>query len=211
MPITAETVCRQAFVQAVMAKGILKEADAETVYQSLRLDFQVQQDYTAFLSAINRELDFVKFEIRTVSDMFDGTKWVGFVNKIMDTPSRSESTWPSSYSLEQLKFFKAIIEELAQDDTSDDPGRPYISSVKAVNAGLTQSQAASSSQQTARQLSVQAKEDTLRRLAEDKWLDHHPQHDGHYCIGVRTFMELREYLLSLELPERTREAWERVL
>jgi hypothetical protein len=34
-------------------------------------------------------------------------------------------------------------------------------------------------------MTIQEKEDTLKQLKAEYWLDHHPAAAGHYCIGVR--------------------------
>mmetsp|Transcript_9636 Transcript_9636/g.27573 ORF Transcript_9636/g.27573 Transcript_9636/m.27573 type:complete len:215 (-) Transcript_9636:125-769(-) len=211
MTVDSDTISRHAFTQAMMARGCVKEDEVKQIYRSLSHTSSAGKNYNSFVAEINQQLEFVHFEIRTMTNMFDGTKWVGLVNKVMDSASKSLVAWPSAYTHIQLLFFKALIDRLATEETPESPGKPFISSTEAVNLGLCSSLSqpgSSNTQATVKRMSIQEKQDALNSLAADHWLDHHPEHSGHFCIGIRTFLELRTYLLSLDLPDSTRQAWE---
>jgi hypothetical protein len=63
----------------------------------------------------------------------------------------------------------------------------------------------------ARKLTKADKEATLNQLAQEGWLQHSPTRSGHFCIGPRAFMELSEFLLTLDMPPGTQEAWMEIL
>ena len=60
----------------------------------------------------------------------------------------------------------------------------------------------------AARLRVGQKEALLKRFAQEGWLMPTPGHKGFYSLGVRTLMELRNFLLSLDLPDAVRADWE---
>ena len=60
----------------------------------------------------------------------------------------------------------------------------------------------------AARLRVGQKEALLKRFAQEGWLMPTPGHKGFYSLGMRTLMELRNFLLSLDLPETVRADWE---
>ena len=60
----------------------------------------------------------------------------------------------------------------------------------------------------AARLRVGQKEALLKRFTDEGWLMQTPGHKGFYSLGVRTLMELRNFLLSLDLPEAIRADWE---
>ncbi|KAL3160527.1 hypothetical protein ABBQ32_010831 [Trebouxia sp. C0010 RCD-2024] len=60
-------------------------------------------------------------------------------------------------------------------------------------------------------LSHAEKEDTLKQLVSEGWLAKTPERAGCYSIGVRTFLELGQYLTDLDLPESTRNIWQKFL
>lgn len=55
------------------------------------------------------------------------------------------------------------------------------------------------------------KEDTMKQLVGEGWLAKTPDRPGCYSIGVRTFLELGQYLTELDLPESTRLVWQNFL
>ena len=60
-------------------------------------------------------------------------------------------------------------------------------------------------------LTLAEKEDTLKQLVAEGWLARTPDRPGCYSIGVRTFLELGQYLTELDLPESTRLVWQKFL
>ena len=55
------------------------------------------------------------------------------------------------------------------------------------------------------------KEETVKQLVAEGWLAQTPNKPGCYSIGVRTFLELGQYLTELDLPESTRSIWQTFL
>ena len=55
------------------------------------------------------------------------------------------------------------------------------------------------------------KEETLKQLVAEGWLAKTPDRLGCYSIGVRSFLELGKYLTDLDLPEITRDIWQKFL
>mmetsp|Transcript_10020 Transcript_10020/g.25533 ORF Transcript_10020/g.25533 Transcript_10020/m.25533 type:complete len:211 (+) Transcript_10020:189-821(+) len=210
MTANEDQILRHAFIQAVMARGCMKEEEARVLFKSLTRRSS-ESEYLSFVGDVNQQLDFAHFEIRTMSSMFDGGKWVGFVNKVIDDASKSLQHQPSGFSQPQLLFFKAVVDQLALDEEAED-GKAFITSTDALNIGLTQQGDMDSASWAAlKKLSLTEKQETLSELAREHWLEHHPEHSSCFCIGVRTFMEMRAYLRSLELPQSTRDAWEACL
>jgi hypothetical protein len=66
---------------------------------------------------------------------------------------------------------------------------------------LTQDQATSLAK-----MSKVDKEQTLRRLCVDGWLTQGDDEAGRLRLGVRAFLELRDFLLS-NAPQRAKEKW----
>ena len=54
------------------------------------------------------------------------------------------------------------------------------------------------------------KEATLKALCEDGWLKQGDDEAGRLRLGVRSFLELKDFLLE-QAPERARERWERIM
>ena len=54
------------------------------------------------------------------------------------------------------------------------------------------------------------KEATLKQLCKDGWLAQTDDEAGFLKLGVRAFLELKDFLLE-QAPERTRAKWERML
>eukprot|EP00193_Tetraselmis_chui_P012820 CAMPEP_0177795556 /NCGR_PEP_ID=MMETSP0491_2-20121128/26302_1 /TAXON_ID=63592 /ORGANISM="Tetraselmis chuii, Strain PLY429" /LENGTH=211 /DNA_ID=CAMNT_0019318407 /DNA_START=95 /DNA_END=730 /DNA_ORIENTATION=- len=207
METTAEDlILRHAFIQAVMARGCMPEEEAKQLHRSLT-QRSSDRAYQVFLSEVNQKLDFAHFEVRTMSNLFDGSRWVGFVNKVIDDASKSLQNQPSGFTHAQLIFFKSIIDKLALDEDCE-AGKASISSTDVLNIGLDgQGGAGDADAAALRKMSHMEKQETLNALAKQHWLEHHPSQSGCYCIGIRSFMEMRAYLLSLTLPEETRQAW----
>ncbi len=55
------------------------------------------------------------------------------------------------------------------------------------------------------------KEETLKQLVTEGWIAQTPDRPGCYSVGVRAFLELGQYLTDLDLPESTRNIWQKFL
>jgi len=195
------------FIQSLMTSGYLSEADAKKVLRRI-LNSNDDASYDGMLCDINQDISFASFQIKTVKFPVDQQKYIGFINTEADEPSKMGT----HLTIPQREFFKAAIERMATAEPDD--GKPYgsVSETMLLNldlAGPSSTQAAGPSTQAAggSRLSKQARQSTLMELLTAGWLASSPDKNGYYCIGVRSFLELGDYLLSLEVPEEVRSAW----
>ena len=88
----------------------------------------------------------------------------------------------------------------------------YPSSVRRFSQGETQGDGGLSQAQTqsVAKMSKMEKEATLKQLCKDGWLTQADDEAGFLKLGVRAFLELKEFLLE-QAPERARAKWERML
>lgn len=86
------------------------------------------------------------------------------------------------------------------------------SSVRRPSQGETQGDRGLSQAQTqsVAKMSKMEKEATLKQLCKDGWLAQTDDEAGFLKLGVRAFLELKEFLLE-QAPERARAKWERML
>ncbi|KAK9867771.1 hypothetical protein WJX84_003766 [Apatococcus fuscideae] len=197
------------FLQATMARGYLAQSEAKDLFEQVIGGASL--GFGEFLAALNLHLEFLQLQLRQIRSPSDNAGYVGFVNKAADEPSKSGTR----LSIPQNNFFRALLESIAGREVSED-GPGYITSIEALNTSLSQpsqaSQAAASTQQPkGAKLTMQEKNDTLDLLVSQGWLAHAPQSSNGYTIGPRSFLELQEFLLSLDLPDATRQAWQDVL
>lgn len=103
---------------------------------------------------------------------------------------------------------------IAADPTAE-AGVGVASSIALLNMDLSHpiaGQEASEAQQQAatqaKKLSKADKSKFLDQMVSEGWLQHSRTRSGYFCIGPRSFMELSDLLLSLEVPDATRAAWE---
>ena len=73
------------------------------------------------------------------------------------------------------------------------------------DGGLSQAQT-----QSVAKMSKTDKEATLKHLCADGWLTQTDDAAGFLKLGVRAFLELKEFLLE-QAPERARAKWEKML
>lgn len=113
-----------------------------------------------------------------------------------------------------LLFACAQLAAIAADPTAQ-AGVGSASSIALLNMDLAQpiaGQEATEAQQAAaaqaKKLTKADKERLLGQLVAEGWLQHSSRRSGYFCIGPRSFMELPELLLSMELPDATKAAWE---
>ncbi|DBA82464.1 TPA: hypothetical protein ACH3X2_000696 [Trebouxia sp. C0005] len=184
-----EEFSKLTFLQSVIQKGFMLEDDAKDVYMQLT-DSDDDAGYQDFIANINGPLMFLGLKLKRTIYNLDGEWYIAFINEI---------------------------DAIATNDNSDD-GTPWVRSTDAVNLNLTQSsftQASqaepSSSQAPNMRLTHAEKEDTLKQLVTEGWIARTPDRPGCYSMGVRTFLELGQYLTDLDLPESTREVWQKFL
>lgn len=209
-------VHRYAFIQALMARGYLSEDDAKSLVKRLVPDPRGEA-FNTILEQANKDLIPLNFKIRGILNPVDHVKYIGFVNTHVDDSSKSGSRLKH----EQREFFKAALERIAMDYHATH-GHCSASEIDLLNLDLRSSSTQAtqdpgpSTQLTPGgnrvvKLSKADRLKTLKELVGEGWLAPDPHHAGHYCVGVRSFLELSEYLLSLDISEETRAAWHEIL
>ncbi|KAJ6842000.1 uncharacterized protein M6B38_304055 [Iris pallida] len=210
-------------IQALLARGPLKESDFQSVFYGVTGKNPVtrQSFYNDFLFKINKELAYVQLELRGCRNQYDGKVYYGVVNNVSD----EQSKLGTKYTMPQIAFYKGVIEAIVQDVTN----QGCITSIEALNIRLENQeafidylkhdpfgrdakykanlevQAASSSQDSQshvpaafKSFSIAQKEKTLRDLIQDRWLS--STSDGKIGLGVRSFLDLRGWFRSNDIP-----------
>lgn len=198
-----------AFQQALLQRSCLKEEKARALYTRLTNDTS-EEGYLAMVAACNASLGFLQLSIRRLKFSIDKEWYVGVVNQVGDEVSKKHGT---RYSIAEVQYLRALIVSIALLPDAED-GEGFIRTTEALHVQPLQTQAAesqSASQAKELSLGLTAKEAALDKFKEDMWLINPDGDDGLIGIGVRAFLELHELLLSLDLPDATREAWEKFL
>ncbi|XP_031121779.1 uncharacterized protein LOC116024893 [Ipomoea triloba] len=188
-------------IQALLSRGPLKEADFKSIFHTVteKPPATHGQLFNDFIRKINAELAYVQFELRACRNQYDGSVYYGVVNNVSD----EQSKLGTKYSVPQIAFYKAMVEAIVQDGTEG-----TISKIQAINIRLenqvlagtsSQSQTESSQVPAAiRNFSMSQKEKTIEELVRDQWLC--STSDGKIGLGVRSFLDLRSWFRSNEVP-----------
>eukprot|EP01025_Chloroclados_australasicus_P040992 TRINITY_DN43186_c0_g1_i1.p1 TRINITY_DN43186_c0_g1~~TRINITY_DN43186_c0_g1_i1.p1 ORF type:complete len:224 (-),score=15.66 TRINITY_DN43186_c0_g1_i1:367-990(-) len=206
--VTHETVQKMCMHHLFFRHRCMLESDAKKYVANLTGN-DSESAYAEMLTRLGDEIEILKLQIKTFKDFRDGQRYVGLVNTVEDQASKEASM----YSFHQLQFFYLLLERIAKAEDSEN-GVCCVSSNMALNMdmrGATQmSQMTQLSQEAISnsRLNIGEKESTLTRLIEEKWIS---QDEGKLYIGPRTFLELKNYLLDLDLPESTRAVWSNAL
>jgi hypothetical protein len=217
---------KRAFIQAMMvheclpqdaplAGGKAYDTWATKIYEELS-GAPDSTRFTDFLADCNANLAILEFSIRRVLFPATNTWFVALVN---DTADESSKMLTAKYSIAEVAYFRSLVETLAASEECDIDGVPHIKATDALNldvdlptgteaVGMTQ---ASQASQARRQLSMDAKQSALGRLTEDGWMARSTTRKGFGIIGPRTFMALGSWLMGMDVPERTRDAWEKLV
>ncbi|KAI3409518.1 uncharacterized protein J3R85_019266 [Psidium guajava] len=189
-------------IQALISRGPLSEKDFHAIFNGVtgKDPANHQQLFNDYLLKINKELSHVQCELRGCRNQNDGQVFYGFVNNVSD----NQSELGTKYSVPQIAFYKCIIEAIVQDATAEG----CISDIDALNIRLENQMlngAVSQSQHNSlgvpaafRNFSISQKEKTLEQLVRDKWLCSIP--DGKIGLGVRSFLDLRGWFRSNDIP-----------
>ncbi|KAI3461045.1 hypothetical protein Pfo_017708 [Paulownia fortunei] len=189
-------------IQALLSRGPLKEDDFRSIFSQVtgKTSGSQQQLFNEYLRKINAELSYVQLELRACRNQYDGNVYYGVVNNISD----DQSKLGTKYTVPQIAFYKGIVEAIIQDGEA----RGCISSIDALNIrletqvhGVTDSQSQGGSAQIPpafKNFSMSQKEKTLEQLLKDQWLSSIP--DGKIGIGVRSFLDLRSWFRTNEVP-----------
>lgn len=221
---------KRAFIQVFMARECLpqdapapdatKQYDqwAKQVYQELS-GAADDSGFADFLADCNANLAMLEFQIRRILFPATNTWYVALVNLSADEPSKMLT---HKYSIAEVAYFRSLVEAIAMSEDSGVDGVPHIKATEALNldvdlptgteaAGMTQASQASQASQARRQLSMEAKQKALLQLTEAAWMARSPTRKGYGIIGPRTFMALGTWLMSMDLPEKTRAAWQKLM
>ena len=169
---------------------------------------------------------FAGLAFKTMKNPLDQQRYLGLINKEIDQPAKQLG---SVMTPQQRVYFLACLEKIAQSE----PGPfEFVSETELLNlefsgptmtastsaAALasqmpdTQAAAAQATQSAATmpgaKLNKKGREQTLRELHEQKWLERgsSAQTRNHFTIGIRSVMELGHMLLDMELPSTMKEA-----
>eukprot|EP00879_Flechtneria_rotunda_P021175 GHRR01022307.1.p1 GENE.GHRR01022307.1~~GHRR01022307.1.p1 ORF type:complete len:234 (+),score=72.64 GHRR01022307.1:180-881(+) len=206
-------VHRYAFAQQLMRKGCMLESSALDTFQQLTGSASIDA-MKAMISDQNTAMGSLSMQIRTFKYPVDKQMYIGLINLLADEPSKNAT----KFSHGQREFFKHVLQAIAADPAAEG-GVGSASGVQLLNLDLSQpvgledleSETVQAAIAAAKKLTKTEKEQTLRQLCSEGWLRHNPTHSGYYYIGVRSFLELGDLLLSFDLPEATSEAWNSIL
>ncbi|XP_057776704.1 uncharacterized protein LOC130995441 [Salvia miltiorrhiza] len=193
-------------IQALLSRGPLKEDDFRSIFSQITAKNsgsrkqQEQKLFNEYLGKINSELSCVQLELRACRNQYDGHVYYGVVNNVSD----DQSKLGTKYTVPQIAFYKGIVEAIVQDAEAEG----CIFNTAALNIklesqvlGATDSQAHEGAVQIPpafKNFSMAQKEKTLDQLVKDNWLCSTPE--GKIGIGVRSFLDLRSWFRSNEVP-----------
>ena len=228
-PLTQQ---HQIFLQAMMANRVMRYDDARRMHHEIvtsavepgadrksisasRSAFRLGDDASAFdrfWSDIARALRFLDLDMRRVKWPEDEQLYLGVVNK----QGGETAKLATRLSPEQIALFRAVLDEILRDDRAAERGVDVMAALNATQTlgGVTQTQTTGETQTALTQdqrtslgkMSKVEKEQTLRVLCADGWLTQGDDEAGKLRLGVRAFLELRDFLLS-NAPERAKEKW----
>ena len=124
------TNTHRSFLQGMLSRGAVTEESAREIYRQAaeaaspshgassqpgaahsgliceNTDLSTEtQDFSAFVSTINKRLKPLSLELATVRMESSGEKWVGVVNRAQDAASKLATT----YTLAELEFFRKAV------------------------------------------------------------------------------------------------------
>ena len=228
-PLTQQ---HQIFLQAMMANRVMRYDDARRMHHEIvtsavepgadrksisasKSAFRLGDDASAFdrfWSDIARALRFLDLDMRRVKWPEDEQLYLGVVNK----QGGETAKLATRLSPEQIALFRAVLDEILRDDRAAERGVDVMVALNATQTlgGVMQTQTTGETQTALTQdqrtslgkMSKVEKEQTLRVLCADGWLTQGDDEAGRLRLGVRAFLELRDFLLS-NAPERAKEKW----
>eukprot|EP01098_Paradermamoeba_levis_P002157 TRINITY_DN1255_c0_g1_i2.p1 TRINITY_DN1255_c0_g1~~TRINITY_DN1255_c0_g1_i2.p1 ORF type:complete len:239 (+),score=51.80 TRINITY_DN1255_c0_g1_i2:50-766(+) len=168
-------------LQVFLSKKVLPQHQLETLIPEICAFYNqvVVNSPDEFFGPINESLHFMNMEIRKIASEHDGKVYYGLINNKNDELTQLAT----SYSLEQINFFKRFI-DLIMTEAKD--GEVEEGMIKRSEQQHHNQNTTTTTTTTSLQL-----EDTVRRLVDDFWL--YRSERGMLSLGVRTFLELREY------------------
>ncbi|XP_031740711.1 non-structural maintenance of chromosomes element 1 homolog [Cucumis sativus] len=213
-------------IQSLLSRGPLREDQFHLLFKQItgKTPDNDQQVFNSYLLTINKALSFAQFELRGCRNQYDGRVYYGLVNNVSD----DQSKLGTKYSVPQIALFKAIVEAIAQDSSAqggisnisalnlqlenqafDLPNFTIVGKVEKrtskrssplllYQSGGYRIPVPSHMPAAFKNFSKSHKEKTIAELAQDKWLDCTP--DGFVNLGVRSFLDLRSWFRSNDVP-----------
>ncbi|CAI5944480.1 unnamed protein product [Closterium sp. NIES-65] len=184
----------------VILHGVPKEQHRKRMREEV-------EDFLTSIGRINAALSLLQLELRAAADQADGGLWYGVVNRAADSQGKLGTT----YSHEEIQYFKCLVEHVpnpTQDPLSPSSSQPPLSPPAA----------------RTHTLSLTDKERLIADLADNHWLSVSSDSrdgssgggsssgggggsgsgggrrgvQGSVGLGVRTYLELQQYLKSIE-------------
>jgi len=235
MAATALSQHQHIFLQTMLANRVMRYDIAKQMHVEIVNDGNVKpsqqraagnddnREFDKFWSEVARALGYLDLDLRRVKWPEDNQLYLGVINKTGgDTAKLATKLTP-----EQIALFRVMVDEILKDDRNAEQGVDVMSALNVTQlwsqaaaggggaggsqlpngtqAALTQEQ-----QESVAKMSKVDKEQTLRLLCVDGWLTQGDDDAGKLRLGVRAFLELRDFLLSAA-PPQSRARWEKML
>ncbi|ACO62518.1 predicted protein [Micromonas commoda] len=205
---------QHAFLQALMAKGAMPEKSAKRLYAEIAsMDpAEANKTFSRFWNPIASALGYLDLDIRVIRYQEDQQLYIGVVNKTGGEAAKLATR----LTPEQIALFRVVLDEIMRDDGTVERGVDVITALNATQVAPTQGETqgdgglSQAQTQSVAKMSKMEKEATLKQLCKDGWLTQADDEAGFLKLGVRAFLELKEFLLE-QAPERARAKWERML
>lgn len=195
----------------------MSDSDARSLYQRI-CNLASDGEYFQFLQEVNQHLSDAHFEVRRIINPVDQQQYVGFINLEADKQSNKSVKYrgrDGKPDVRHTAFFRAVLDRIAVEEEHRLGGLGVIPSSVALNLPLALESSIQATQEVpstqasqGRHLGELGKRDRevlLAQLVEDGWLAVPPGHAGRYTFGVRSLLELGEYIMVLDLPVSTRD------
>ncbi|KAG2448357.1 hypothetical protein HYH02_006939 [Chlamydomonas schloesseri] len=202
-------------IQAIMAEGYKQEQEVKSMVRRL-LNKNDDGSYMAVLSKMQRDLQWLELTIERIKLPVNDEWYLCTVNK---EPDQASMEMGSDFSIQERAYFDAVIDKIGSQPPE---GGALIASVGGMTlknvlpkpaattaaaaggaggepasqaAGGAQAAAGASGQSTkAKPMSLLEREEALNKLARQGWL--YMPKDGHYTLGPRTLLELKDRVMS---------------
>ena len=129
---TALNKQQHAFLQALMARGVMPEKTAVKMYaEMLDLDMaEANKLFSRFWSPIASALGYLDLDIRVIRYQEDQQLYMGVVNKTGGEAAKLATR----LTPEQIALFRMVLDEILRDDTSVETGENLLYGEYLVNA-----------------------------------------------------------------------------
>ena len=171
------------------------------------------------IADVNMDISHMGFELKKIQH-FDGTVYIGFVNKEADEASKSATAYKTKDGKPNAivtSYFRTLLDKIADcQEPVDDVG--FISSQDAYyipisvrSSEVDEGEGGSASQQ-AGHLNMSDRQKALDQFVKDGWLSMHPSDETLYTFGPRAVLELGPWLLKeFQMAEESERVMRRAL